>query len=147
MWKSQPLPRRLPESWSDGRGYTKIEDLKDAQPRRKVSATGKVLVVFCCSACVWALSLLHTARNIAATRNAEAELATSASAHLFDGTSDSSLTNSVQLRVWNAYTRHDTRQNGKQQLYPWEHVAEPYRATTLEVVHWPDHLGDPSSFR
>ena len=38
---------------------------------------------------------------------------------------------SVFVRVHNSYSSE-----GRIDLYPWEHVAEPYRKTTLQMVSW-----------
>jgi len=38
----------------------------------------------------------------------------------------------LQVRVYNAYTV-----NNPIELYPWEHMAEPYKPSTMEVVGWP----------
>lgn len=61
----------------------------------------------------------------------------------FDGKSPEAW---IHVRTWNAYTRDDHAQQQKQ-LYPWEHLAEPFRATTLEVARWSEELGSDPGFR
>lgn len=38
----------------------------------------------------------------------------------------------IKIRVYNTYTKDHPIQH-----YPWEHVAEPYRDTMLEIQSWP----------
>lgn len=43
--------------------------------------------------------------------------------------------------MYNAYTKDNDIE-----LYPWEHVAEPYAPTTMEVLDWPQ-TGDNLEYR
>lgn len=39
----------------------------------------------------------------------------------------------LKVRMYNAYTKDNPIE-----LYPWEHVAEPYAPTTMEMLDWPE---------
>lgn len=47
----------------------------------------------------------------------------------------------IRVQVFNEYTR-----DAPIQLYPWEHLAEPYRLTVLESSGWP-YLGEHVQYR
>lgn len=38
----------------------------------------------------------------------------------------------LKVRLYNHYT-----ENNKIELYPWEHVAEPYKPSVMELLDWP----------
>lgn len=48
------------------------------------------------------------------------------------GETSSGETTELKVRIYNAYTA-----NNPIELYPWEHMAEPYKPSTMEVVGWP----------
>ena len=41
----------------------------------------------------------------------------------------------VSVRVQNSYGSE-----GKVEMYPWEHTAEPYKKAVFQVVSWPSEL-------
>lgn len=47
----------------------------------------------------------------------------------------------LKVRLYNSYT-----ENNPVQLYPWEHLAEPYKPTVMEVLDWPAS-GDDVEYR
>lgn len=39
----------------------------------------------------------------------------------------------LKVRMYNSYTEYNPIE-----LYPWEHMAEPYKPTTMELLDWPE---------
>ena len=52
-----------------------------------------------------------------------------------DGFRNETYDEAVTVRVQHSYGLED-----KVEMYPWEHVAEPYRKTVLQVTSWPGDL-------
>lgn len=48
----------------------------------------------------------------------------------------------IGVKVYNEYTRGHPIQ-----LYPWEHMAEPHRPTTLKINNAPEVLGEDVEYR
>lgn len=52
----------------------------------------------------------------------------------------------MSVKVWNEYM--DVETSMRLMMYPWEHVAEPYKRTKMEVSSWNEEvLGDSVHFR
>lgn len=47
----------------------------------------------------------------------------------------------LKVHLFNAYTKDNPID-----LYPWEHVAEPYKPSTMELLDWPES-GDNLEYR
>lgn len=49
--------------------------------------------------------------------------------------------------VINAYKMADSGKSDISSLYPWEHLAEPYRETFMRIAGWPKDIPSGMSFR
>lgn len=57
------------------------------------------------------------------------------------GGGDADSSDDLKVHVYNAYTAGNPLD-----LYPWEHMAEPYKPSTMEVLGWPQS-GDNLEYR
>ncbi|CAN0103275.1 unnamed protein product, partial [Pylaiella littoralis] len=76
-------------------------------------------------------------------KQSQQRLAAVAAASGLDGSSSSAggLSEDLKVHVYNAYTV-----NNPIDLYPWEHVAEPYKPATMELLDWPQ-AGEKLEYR
>lgn len=52
----------------------------------------------------------------------------------------------MSVKLWNGYM--DVETGMRVMLYPWEHIAEPFKRTKMEVSSWNEEvLGDSVNFR